>query len=136
MPGGRRRGMDHSIYPYSPIETRPAFRLPGNAKVAFFVTLYLEYFELTPPETAYSDPRIKGEFPTFFPDFRTWSQREYGNRIGIYRIFELFARLSLPVTVAVNAMAGERYPNLVAQARNAGYEPVAHGISFNRMITR
>lgn len=127
--------MDHDIYPYSPIVARPPFRLPGDARVAVFVLLHLEYRELTPPDGAFRDPRFRGEFGDFAPEYRTWTYREYGNRIGIFRVLSLFDALRLPVTVAVNAAAAERYPNLIEAARARGYEPVAHGLTATQMIT-
>ena len=54
MQSGRKAGMDHDIYVYSRIDTRPQFRLPHGARVAFFVSLF-EYRELTPPEGFYRD---------------------------------------------------------------------------------
>jgi allantoinase len=135
MPTRRDAGMDHAIYPFSALPTRPPFRLPTRAQVAFFVTLYIEHWELLPPDTVYRDPRMRGEFGAYTPDFRFWSMREYGNRIGIYRILDLLQRLGLRASVAINAMAAERHPHLVHRARAAGHEPVAHGIAATRMIT-
>ena len=135
MPGQRRAGMDHTIYPYSALPTRPAFTLPGQATLAFFVLLHLEYWELTPPDDAYRDPRFRGEFGSYAPDYRTWTYRDYGARVGIFRILDLLAEFGIVASVAVNAMAAERYAPLMATLRSAGHEPVAHGISANRMIT-
>ncbi len=131
----RRRGMDHQIYAYAPLPERAALRWPDGAQLAFWVLLHLEYWEMAPPEDAIRDSRFKGEFGNFFPDYRTWSYREYGNRIGIYRIMELLDRYGLKATVAVNAMACERYPELLQEFTNRGWEIAAHGISANRMIT-
>jgi peptidoglycan/xylan/chitin deacetylase (PgdA/CDA1 family) len=135
MPGGRRRGMDHDIYPFSPLPERPPFRLPRGERVAFFVLLHLEYWELLPPEDAYRDPRFRSEFGNYFPEYRVWTYREYGARVGVFRVLDLLAELGLPVGVAVNTTAAERYRSLVAILRDRGYEPVAHGVSANRMIT-
>ncbi len=135
MPGGRRPGMDHAIYPFSALPARPALPLPGGARVAFTVLLHLEYWELLPPEGSYRDPRFRNEFGSFFPEYRVWTYREYGARVGIFRILDLLAEFGLIASVAVNAMAAERYAPLVAVLREAGHEPVAHGISANRMVT-
>jgi len=135
MPGQRRPGMDHAIYPFSALPTRPALALPSGARVAFTVLLHLEYWELLPPKDAYRDSRFHNEFGSFFPEYRVWTYREYGARVGIFRILDLLAEFGLTATVAVNAMAAERYAPLVATLREAGHEPVAHGISANRMIT-
>jgi allantoinase len=127
--------MDHDVYPYSPIEGRPPFRLPGGARVAVFILLHLEHRELTPPAGAYRDPRFRGEFGDFQPEYRTWTYREYGDRVGVFRLLSLFDAFSLPVSVAINAAAAERRPNLVREARSRGYELIAHGLSATQMIT-
>jgi allantoinase len=135
VPGGRKVGMDHGVYPYSPIDRRPPFHLPGGARVAVFVLLHLEYRELAPPAGAYRDPRFRGEFGDFAPEYRTWTYREYGDRIGVFRLLSLFDSFDLPISVAINAAAAERRPNLVKEARSRGYEPVAHGLTATQMIT-
>jgi allantoinase len=135
MPGGRKRGMDHDIYPYSPIVERPPLRLPAGARVAFFVLLHIEYWELLPPGDAYRDPRFRNEFGNFNPEYRVWTYREYGARVGVFRVLDILAEFGLPVTVAVNATAAERYRSLIDLLRTRGHEPVAHGIAANHMIT-
>lgn len=131
----RRPGMDHGIYRYEPLHRRSPLRWPRGARMAFWVLLHLEYWELSPPPETVSDTRFKGEFGNFFPDYRTWSIREYGNRIGIFRIMELLERYDLRVTVAINSMACTQYPQLIREIERRGWEVAAHGISANRMIT-
>ena len=92
MPGGRQRGMDHDIYPFAPLPARPPFSLPGGERIAFYVLLHLEYWELLPSEDAYRDPRFKNEFGNFFPEYRVWTYREYGARVGVFRILDILAR--------------------------------------------
>jgi peptidoglycan/xylan/chitin deacetylase (PgdA/CDA1 family) len=127
--------MDHALYDYSPFPKRPKLNWPRNARVAFCVVLHLEYFELMPAEGSYKDPRLVNEFGNYVPDFRTWTQREYGNRTGIFRVLDVLDRYQIRAGVAVNAMAAERYPFLVEQFKKRKYEFIAHGISANRMIT-
>ena len=128
-------GMDNPWYDYSPFPARPKLAWPGNARVGFFVLLHLEYWELIPDESSHRDPRHVGEFGSFVPDYRTWTQREYGNRAGIFRVLDVLDRYQVRAGVAVNAVAAERYPYLVEQFRKRRYEFIAHGHSANRMIT-
>jgi peptidoglycan/xylan/chitin deacetylase (PgdA/CDA1 family) len=60
---------------------------------------------------------------------------EYGARVAIFRLLDLFDRLGLSVTVAANALACERYPNIVESFICRGYEIAAHGIAVNRMMS-
>ncbi len=130
-----KAGMDHDLYPYSALPTRPRLAWPDGQQLAFWVLLHLEYYELEPPEQALKDPRFQGEYGFYFPEYRPFTQREYGNRIGIFRILELLDRFDLKVTVAANAGAMERYPRLVEACLERGYEIAAHGEYQTRMIT-
>jgi allantoinase len=128
-------GMDNPWYDYSPFPKRPALTWPKGARIAFCVVLHLEYWQLVPDESSHRDPRHVGEFGSFSPEYRTWTQREHGNRIGIFRVLEVLDRYQIRAGVAVNALAAERYPYLVEQFRKRKYEFIAHGTSANRMIT-
>jgi allantoinase len=128
-------GMDNPWYDYVPFPKRPKLDWPKNARVAFCVVLHLEYWELLPAEASYKDPRYVGEFGTFAPDYRTWTQREYGNRVGIFRVLDVLDRYQIKAGVAVNAMAAARYPFLIEQFKKRKDEFIAHGASANRMIT-
>src|SRR5918998_1611684 len=127
--------MDHDLYPFSPLPARAAFAWPGGARVALWVLLRLEHWELTPPEGAHRDPRFASEFGPYAPDYRTWSQREYGNRVGVFRVLEALDRHGVRPTVAANASACERYPYLVEELRRRGAEFIGHGTHATRMIS-
>lgn len=135
MRGAALAIMDHSHYPYSALPIRPRLAWPGGARVATFVVLYLEHWELAPPADALRDPRFVGEYGSFFPDFRTWTQREYGNRIGIFRVLDALDGAGIVPAVAANAMAIERYPRLVEELCRRGCEFIAHGVAATRMIS-
>ena len=128
-------GMDNPWYDYVPYPKRPKLNWPRNARVAFYVVLHLEYYELLPPDGIVKDSRFTGEFGTYHPDYRTWTQREYGNRTGIFRVLDVLDRYQIRAGVAVNAMAAERYPFLMEQFRKRNYEIIGHGVSANRMIS-
>lgn len=127
--------MDHPHYPYSALPTRPRLAFPGGARIAAFVVLYLEHWELAPPAEALRDPRFVGEYGSFFPDFRTWTQREYGNRVGIFRVLDALDDAGIVPAVAANAMAIERTPRLVEELCRRGCEFIAHGVAATRMIS-
>jgi peptidoglycan/xylan/chitin deacetylase (PgdA/CDA1 family) len=127
--------MDHPHYRYSPLPARPRWTWPNGARLAVCVLLYLEHWELQPPEGAHRDPRYVGEFGSWFPDYRTWTQREYGNRVGVFRVLEVLDALRIVPAVPVNAMAIERYPRLVYELGRRGAEFLGHGISASRMLT-
>jgi peptidoglycan/xylan/chitin deacetylase (PgdA/CDA1 family) len=127
--------MDNPWYDYVPFPARAKLAWPKNGRVAFCVVLTLEYYELEPAEGALRDSRFVGEFGNYRPDYRTWTQREYGNRTGIFRVLDVLDRYQIRAGVAVNAMAAERYPFLIEQLMKRKYEFIAHGVSGNRMIS-
>jgi Predicted xylanase/chitin deacetylase len=128
-------GMDHDLYRFSPITARPALRWPEGKAVAMNVILYFEHWELGPPKGSYQDPRLRDPIADFYPAYRMWTWREYGHRVGIFRILKLLDELGLPVTVAANSAACQRFPYLVEAFLKRGYEFAAHGTHASRMLT-
>lgn len=127
--------IDNPFYSHAPLPGRKPFFVSGNARVAFCVFLYLEYYELDPPQNTLRDPRFSDGPGYFFPDYRTYSLREYGNRVGIFRILDLLDRYGIRATVAANAEACRRYPFLVRTFLNRDYEFAGHGQFATRMIS-
>ena len=109
--------MSGSDYVPSPLLHQPAFRLPGGKNVTVWIGLHVEYWSLQPPAGSFVVKGIHGNWPDHFPDFRTHSFREYGNRVGIFRIFDVLARLGLPVSIIVNADAIRRGPRSAKRSR-------------------
>lgn len=131
----RAPGMDHDLYPYSALPTRPILRWPDGARVALWVVVFLEHWELDPPGSAVRDPRFIDPYGDFRPEYRSYAFREYGNRVGFFRILEALDRHGIRATVAANASACERYPFLVEECGNRGWEFAAHGTHATRMIS-
>lgn len=135
MTAYRAPGMDHDLYPFSPMPGRPPLRWLDGACVAFAPVLYLEHWELDPPEGTLRDPRFRDPFGDYRPDFRGFTWREYGARIGVFRVLDLLDKHRLTATVAANTSAIERYPQVVAACLERGYEFAAHGGHANRMVS-
>ena len=135
MANYRQPGLDHDLYGYTPLPQRAA--LPGinGKRILVYLALQLEHWELEPPEGSVRDPRFKGEFGMFSPEFRSWTVREYGSRVGAYRVIELLDELGLQPTVALGAALVQTHPTLVSLVRERGWDVVAHGFSANRMIS-
>ncbi len=125
--GGEQRLITNSSLPF-----RPRPRWPEGVRVVLFPVLHFEAMDVDVPQEASADPRWR-ERPA--PDLRYNSFYEYGNRIAMHRLLALFDRLGLTLTVAANAMACERCPDLVEAFKARGYELAAHGLAANRMIS-
>jgi allantoinase len=128
----------HDAVPYetSMIVGRPHLIWPNNKPVAFSIVISAEYYELQPPENAFVPANLPGGFGRApYPDMRAFSQREYGNRVGIFRVMDALDRYSFRATAAVDANVATRYPYLVAQFLRRGWEIACHGISLTQVIS-
>ncbi|HYF19966.1 MAG TPA: hypothetical protein VEA40_19015 [Ramlibacter sp.] len=126
--------MDHRHYDYSALPARGGRRWAQGGWVAAYAVLFLEHWEFLPPEGAVRDPRLVGEFGSFHPDYRSWTQREYGLRLGIFRVIEALREAGIRPCIAANAMAVERLPGLVRTFQDWGCEWIGHGISATRIL--
>ncbi|WP_033926153.1 polysaccharide deacetylase family protein [Sphingomonas sp. 35-24ZXX] len=128
----RRRGMDHDLYAWSNIHTRPALAWPGGCRIAVAIMISLEWFPILPAaDAAFKAP---GHMQTAYPDFRHYTSREYGTRIGLYRMLDACAQVGARVSVATNAAIAQRYPSIITDIVSAGHEIVAHSTEMDGTI--
>jgi peptidoglycan/xylan/chitin deacetylase (PgdA/CDA1 family) len=129
--------MDHPYYEWSPLAGREPLRWPSGAPLALAVVVLVEHAEVAPPPGTVQIGLPGGVIGSAFPppNLPFFAHREYGHRIGIFRILDALAAAGVPPTVAVDAMAAERYPYVVQACAAAGAEFVAHGISISRIVT-
>ena len=111
----------HQRYPYSGIVERPQFSWPGGRRLAFYVALNLEHY-------AFGEGLVEDLVPGMpRHDVLNHSWREYGNRVGAWRLKELFDEFAIPATVLVNSAIYDECPRLIAAFRARGDEIAAHG---------
>ena len=135
MPAQRRFGMDHDHYEWSPIIQRGTLRWPDDARVALCVIVNLDHAEWNPPEGSYAASLAGGLGIRAFPDYARFSHREYGHRVGIFRLLDVLDRYGIKATVAMDVQTAENYPYLVNHCKDRGCEIIGHGVSANQMIT-
>ena len=111
----------HDRYPYSPIAGRPVYDWPDGKRLAIYVGLNLEWFSFGEGLGAELAPGGSQ------PDVLNYAWRDYGNRVGVFRLAELFGELKLPVSLLVNAEMYRHAPQAVAAFQDA--EIVGHGRS-------
>ena len=126
----RHPGYDHDIYPWSALHERPPVRWPRGS-VAIWVCVSLEWFPIVPSDTPFRAP---GHMQTAYPDYRHYTAREYGTRVGFYRLLDAFAKVGVRVSIACNAAIAGRYPQVIADIVAAGHEIVAHSTDMNGTI--
>jgi len=129
--------MDHEHYAWSPMPTRPRVQWPGNARLALCVVVALEHLEWTPPPGSVQSPTLYKHLALHRPIPEAWviSHREYGHRVGIFRILDALRAHGIRPTIALDAMTARNYGYLVRHCKERGCEFIGHGISASRMIT-
>lgn len=137
MRSERQPGMDHDHYEWSPIVRRDTLRWPGDARVAVSVIVNLEHMEWQAPPGAYQPSGLYSFLAMQRPSAEFWSvsHREYGHRVGIFRVLDVLQKHGIRPTIAMDASTALNYPYLVAHLRTRGCEFVAHGIAVTQMIT-
>lgn len=124
----RRHGMDHDRYEWTNIFDRKPIDWGDNKKVALMVTVPIEFFPLNQEGKPFKAP---GGMMTNYPDFRHYTSRDYGNRVGIFRFFKIFQELGIRANMAVNAAVAERYPELIVEINALNHEIIGHGINMD-----
>jgi allantoinase len=127
----RHRGMDHDLYPWSNLFTRPPIVWPQNKRLAVAVVISCEFFPLTPSDTPFRAP---GHMQTAFPDYRHFTARDYGSRLGVPRLLDSLASAGTPASFALNSRWASRYPDLTARIIADGHEIIAHSTDMNGTI--
>lgn len=137
MAAPRSSGMDHPHYRFSPIVERPRLQWPGDARLALCAIVALEHVEWAPPAGSVQAPNLYAHLALRrpVPEFWSVSHREYGHRVGIFRLIELLEKHGVRPSVAMDAMSARNYPFLVRYLQERGCELIAHGVSASRMIT-
>jgi len=109
---------------YSAIVDRPPLKLPGGARVVFWTIVNLEVWDIGKPMARQVLAPPTGV--TQLPDVPNWSWHEYGMRVGVWRFFDLFKRLAVRPTLAINARVCEDYARVAEEARADRWEFMAH----------
>jgi len=108
-------------YKFSALPKRQKYSWPNGAKVAVYFALNVEAFEygLNPGADFTSMPSA--------PYNRGYAYRDYGNRLGIWRLNKLFADMEFPCSILLNASVYDACPEILEPWRARGDEIVGHG---------
>ncbi len=126
----RRLGYDHDLYAWSALHNRPPVQWPRGS-VAVWFCISLECFPIVPSDTPFRAP---GHMQTAYPDFRHYTARDYGNRVGVWRLLDALAKVGAKASFAANAAVAERYPELLRAVQGGGHEVIAHSTDMNGTI--
>jgi peptidoglycan/xylan/chitin deacetylase (PgdA/CDA1 family) len=126
----RRRGLDHDWFTHEPTHKRAPIMWPDGKRVALWITVPVEFFPLDAPPQPF---RPLGSLMLGYPDLWNYGSRDYGARIGIYRIMKVLDGLGLRATAAVNSAVVTRYPRLVDELALRKWEFVANGVDMGHV---
>jgi allantoinase len=116
-------------FPYSPIIHRPRLTWPSGANVALWVIPNIEFFSLEERVPAGS-----GGTGTPVPDIPSWSARDYGNRVGVFRLMQVLERYGIRATVALNADLCAQHPAIIEEGQKRSWEWMGHNESNTRRL--
>lgn len=120
----RSPGMDHDYYEWSMLADRAPVQWPGDAKLAVWINISLQFFPLNPNNKPFALP---GGMTMPYPDLRHYSLRDYGNRVGIYRLFKALSNAGVTASAAINSRLAQRCPQLLQAVLEQGCEILCHG---------
>ncbi|MFI9025668.1 polysaccharide deacetylase family protein [Streptomyces sp. NPDC053560] len=114
--------MDNQLYDYSPIVEREPIHWPGDARVAFYVGLNIEHYQVDRPSTS-----IFAGTAGLAPDPLNYGWRDYGPRVGFWRVLKSLDRHGLRASVLLNSDVVDHYPQIVRAGLEREWAWLAHG---------
>jgi allantoinase len=120
---------EHDRFDYSAIVDRKPLRWPNGARVAVWVIPNIEHFLFDRPSTS-----ISGLTTRFVPDVLNYSWRDYGVRVGIWRMIEVMEKFGIKGTAALNSDVCDKYPRIIEAGKQLGWEWMGHGTNNSTFI--
>ena len=114
--------MNNTLYSYSPIVSRSKLVWPEGARVAFYVGLNIEHFEVDKPSTS-----IWSGTSHLRPDPLNFGWRDYGARVGIWRLTDTLDKYGLRASALLNSDVCMHYPQIIEAGRQRNWAWLAHG---------
>ena len=126
-------------YDFVPMPDRKPLKWPNGARIAVMLTLNMEYWDLVKDTDAPYYPGGPSILPDPLPgniaDLPNYSWREYGQRVGIWRLMDIFDKAGVPATCTMNAKMGLERRRVVDAVNERGWEIVAHNYVQTELLT-
>jgi allantoinase len=126
----RAYGADQKRYPWRLAADRAPIHWPGEAPVACMIVVPLEFHMLNPQGKPFKHP---GAMVTPYPDLRHYTTRDYGNRVGVFRILAELKAAGLKATFPINAVLLPRVRPLIDAVLSDGHEIAAYGVDTDHI---
>ena len=114
--------MENKLYAHSPIIRRPKLEFPNGARVAFWIGLNIEHYELDKPSTSLF-PGTAG----LVPDPLNYGWRDYGPRVGLWRMVDILDKHGIRASVLLNSDVCQYYPEVIEEGNKRNWAWLAHG---------
>jgi peptidoglycan/xylan/chitin deacetylase (PgdA/CDA1 family) len=112
------------------LSKRKPVQWPNGARIALWVTVSLQWFPLDQQGKPF---KAVGSLQTAYPDLRHYTLRDYGSRVGIFRIMKALEKHGIRASAPVNAAVAARYPSLVQEVAAQGWELIGHGLDMDSL---
>jgi allantoinase len=122
--------MDNELFDYGPIVERKSLHWPGDARVGFYIGLNVEHFYVDGPSTSLWEGTA-----SLVPDPLNHGWRDYGPRVGIWRLVETLDRHAIRASVLLNSDVCKRYPQIIEAGRTRDWAWLAHGKTNSMLPT-
>ena len=119
----RGYGMDHDRYTWSMLQDRPPITWPGHKPLALWININVQHFPLAGDKPKVAPP---GALTMPYPDLRHYTLRDYGNRVGIYRLLSVLEDLGAKASLAISGALTERHPELIRHLAQTPHEWMGH----------
>jgi len=113
--------MENRRFDYSPITRRPKIEWPDHGRIALWVAPNIEYFHFDMP--------IRGSGSNHKPDVPGYTLRDYGSRVGVFRIMEVLDKYTIRASVLLNAEVCEQHPPIIEEGNKRNWEWLGHGMT-------
>lgn len=112
-------------FKYLPTKGRPPLAWPNNARVALWINPNVEFFALDDVIPGNNNERVPRDH-AHVPNVRNWAVRDYGNRVGVWRLMEVMTRYGVRGTAALNSEVCNHHPEVIAEMVRLGWELMGH----------
>ena len=116
-----------NLYDYWPYRERPKIRWPEGKKLAFWIAPNIEYYEFNPPKNP-----LRPGWPKPSPDVVGYSQRDWGNRVGHWRLMELMDKYGMRGSISLSTALIDHHPEIIEACVARSWEFFSHGIYNTR----
>jgi peptidoglycan/xylan/chitin deacetylase (PgdA/CDA1 family) len=132
--------LENATMPYDwvPINRRKPLRWPGGKRLAVIITMNCEFWDLTKdsnkPYYAGGPPMLPDPMPANVADYPNFTWREYGQRVGVWRLFDVFEKAGVPLSVTMNAKTALERREIIEHVKSRGWELVAHNYEQGELL--